>query len=64
MAKPFLSIDVRVRLPAGRGAGRYGSRRWPLLRHDCLDEWLVHEGAQNLIRELGGIGLTALLVLP
>lgn len=47
MAKPFLSIDVRVRLPAGRGTGRYGSRRWPLLRHDCLDEWLTEEGIKN-----------------
>ncbi len=34
------------------------------LKNDCLDEWLIHDGAQNMTRELGGIGLTALQVLP
>lgn len=62
--KPFLSIDGRVRLPVDRGAGRYGSWRRLPLRHDFFDEWLMHEGAHNLIRELGGIGLTALRVIP
>lgn len=64
MAKPFLSIDDWIRLPVNRGAGRHGTWRRSPFRHDCLDEWPIHEGTQNLIRELGGIGLTALLVLP
>lgn len=62
--KPFMSIDDRDRLSVDRGACRYGTCRRPPLRYDCLDEWLIHDGAQNMTRELGGIGLTALQVLP